>query len=93
MRLESFAGSDRRLSELLPSAAPTTGTMPTTGAGQQSGTQQQGQPAGLATGQMNPAQAAQAAKQRQEEKKAVQDQIKSTEKQLVDLRKRLAELG
>lgn len=48
---------------------------------------------GLAGGQMDPAQAAQAAKQRQEQKKQIQDQIKAAEQQLTDLRKRLAELG
>ena len=88
MKLESFAIRDRKLGELLPGTSPTIGTMPTQGQQQASG-----QAAGLATGQMDPAQAAQAAKQRQEEKKAVQDQIKVTEKQLIDLRKRLAELG
>ena len=49
--------------------------------------------AGLAGGAMDPAQAAQAAKERTEQKKAVQDQIKQTEQQLIDLRKKLAELG
>ena len=49
--------------------------------------------AGLATGQMNPAQAAQAAKDRMEQKKQIQDQIKQLEQQLTDARKRLAELG
>lgn len=87
MRLESFAFRDRKLGELVPGATPTVGTMSA------QGQQPAGQTSGLATGQMNPAQAAQAAKQRQDEKKAVQDQIKATEKQLVDLRKRLAELG
>ena len=48
---------------------------------------------GLEGGQMDPAQAAQAAKEQQEQKKQVQDQIKQTELQLVDLRKQLAGLG
>jgi hypothetical protein len=48
---------------------------------------------GLAGGQMDPAQAAQAMKQRQEQKQQIQDQIKLAEKQLSDLRKKLAELG
>lgn len=94
MRLESFAMGDRKLGELLPGTTSTVGTMPTTGANQQAGTQQAGQkPAGLATGQMDPTQAAQAAKDRMEQKKQVQDQIKATEQQLIDLRKQLAELG
>jgi hypothetical protein len=53
----------------------------------------QAQPAGLVGGQMNPAQAAQATKDRMDQKKQVQDQIKQTEQQLNDLRKQLAELG
>jgi hypothetical protein len=94
MRLQSFAMGDRRLGELLPGTTPTVGTMPTTGSGQQAqGQQAQGQQSGLAGGGMDPAQAAQAAKDQQEEKKQVQDQIKATEQQLIDLRKRLAELG
>lgn len=89
MRLESFAGRDRKLGELLPGTAPTVGTVPTMGTQQQV----QAQPAGLATGQMDPAQAAQAAQGRDEQKKQVRDQIKSAEQQLVDLRRQLADLG
>jgi hypothetical protein len=48
---------------------------------------------GLAGGNMDPAQAAAAAKERIDQKKQVQDQIKQTEQQLNDLRKQLAELG
>ncbi len=74
-------------------ASPTpTGGMPTVGTIATGGNTQQPQ-AGLATGQMDPSQAAQAANDRQEEKTQVQDQIKATEQQLIDLRKRLAELG
>jgi hypothetical protein len=47
----------------------------------------------MAGGQMDPVQAAQAAKERQEQKKQIQDQIKQTEQALMDLRKKLAELG
>lgn len=81
MRLESFAGSDRKLGELIPGSAPAATTT----------TQQQ--PAGLATGQMDPAQAAQTAKNREEQKKQVRDQIKATEQQLVQLRRQLADIG
>ena len=88
MRLESFAGRDRKLGELLPGTAPTVGTVPTMGT-----QQQQAQPSGLATGQMDPAQAAQAAQGREEQKKQVRDQIKSAEQQLVALRRQLADLG
>ena len=59
----------------------------------------QGYQAGKATvsgqppGGLDPAQAAMAAKQQQEQKKQLQDQIKQTEEQLADLRKQLAQLG
>jgi len=66
------------------SAPPATSAPPTQAAPQQSG---------LAGGQMDPAQAAQAAKDRMEQKKQLQDQLKQLEQQLVDTRKRLAELG
>jgi len=89
MRLASFAGRDRRLGELVPGTATTIGTVPTMSTAQQ----QTGQQSGLATGQMDPAQAAQAAKNQQEQKKQIQDQIRATEQQLVALRKQMAELG
>lgn len=91
MKLSDIKESDQQLDELLPSA----------GLGQTvstaSPTQQSSQPApssaGLSTGQMDPAQAAQAAKARQEQKKQLQDQIKQTEQSLNALRKQLASLG
>ena len=43
--------------------------------------------------QVDPAQAAAALKQRNDQKKQIQDQIRQTEKQLQDLRKQLASLG
>jgi hypothetical protein len=95
MRLANISESDFRLRELMPgtsttAASPTPqGTVPTMGTQQQTQTQ----PSGLAGWGMDPAQAAQAAKQRQEEKKQIQDQIRQTEQMLVDLRKRMAELG
>lgn len=90
MRLESFADRDKKLKELVTTTptSNTPGTITTGGNTQQS----QGQQAGLATGQMDPVQAAQAARQRQEQKKQIQDQIRATEKQLIDLRKQLAGL-
>jgi hypothetical protein len=48
---------------------------------------------GLAGGGMDPAQAAAAAKERQDMKKEVQDQIKAKQQELQDLQKKLAELG
>jgi len=95
MRLANISENDFRLRELMPGTSTTTasptpqGTVPTMGTQQQA----QAQQSGLAGGSMDPAQAAQAAKDRQEEKQQVQDQIKATEQQLIDLRKRLAELG
>jgi hypothetical protein len=88
MKLTDLREFDSRLSELLP---PAPGAAPAPTMGQQPAPQSQ--PAGLAGGQMNPAQAAQAAKDRMDQKKQVQDQIKQTEQQLNDLRKQLAELG
>jgi hypothetical protein len=88
MKLTDLREFDSRLSELLP---PVPGAAPAPTMGQQPAPH--AQPAGLAGGQMNPAQAAQAAKDRMDQKKQVQDQIKQTEQQLNDLRKQLAELG
>jgi hypothetical protein len=95
MRLANISENDFRLRELMPGTSTTTasptpqGTVPTMATQQQA----QAQPSGLAGGGMDPAQAAQAAKQRQEEKKQLQDQIKQTEQMLIDLRKRMAEIG
>lgn len=59
-----------------------------------SGVQAAGQAiSGLMGGGMNPAQAAAAKKERDEQKKQVQDQIKQTEQQLQALRKQLADLA
>jgi hypothetical protein len=66
----------------------------TVASGSQSVNQQAGQPtSGLAGGGMNPAQAAQAAKQRQDQKKQIQDAIKQKQQELSDLQKQLAQLG
>ena len=62
-------------------------------AAQSGAVQGAGELMGLTGGGMDPAQAAQAAKEQQEQKKQVQDQIKQTEQQLADLRKQLAGLG
>jgi hypothetical protein len=96
MRLANISENDFRLRELMPGTSTTTASPAPTGGMPTVGTITTGantQQPGLATGQMDPAQSAQAAKDRQEEKKQVQDQIKATEQQLIDLRKRLAELG
>jgi len=49
--------------------------------------------AGLAGGAMDPVQAAQAAKQRTEQKKQIQDAIRAKQQELTDLQKQLAALG
>ena len=106
MNLKEFT-SDHRLDELIPAAvggaAKAMGQTFKTAAGiapkppaspTPTNQQTQQQPtSGLAGGGMDPAQAAQAAQQRAVEKKEVQDAIKSKEQELIDLRKRLAELG
>lgn len=105
MNLKEFS-SDHRLDELIPGAMgaikamgqsfkTASGTAPKpTAAPAPANQQTQQQPtSGLAGGGMDPAQAAQAAQERAAEKKDVQDQIKAKEQELIDLRKRLAELG
>ncbi len=49
--------------------------------------------AGLAGGQMDPAQAAQAKKDHDEQKKQIQDAIKEKQAEISDLQKQLAQLG
>jgi hypothetical protein len=104
MRLSDLK-EDSQLDELLPAGgspmgaapratpSPATGMQPAPKPGAMAAQQAPGQQSGLAVGQMDPAQAAAAAKDRMEQKKQVQDQIKQTEQQLNDLRKQLAELG
>jgi len=48
---------------------------------------------GLAGGQMDPAQAAQAKKDHDDQKKQVQDAIKQKQQELSDLQKQLAQIG
>jgi hypothetical protein len=62
------------------------------------GTQAAGQAAGqtapgLAGGAMDPVQAAQAAKEKTEQKKQIQDAIRAKQQELTDLQKQLAALG
>lgn len=86
----AYEGDFLKIRELAPTvAAPAPGAAPAPAPAQG---QQQPQ-AGLAGGQMDPAQAAQAAKDRAEQKKQLQDQIKQLEQQLADARKQLAGLG
>lgn len=84
---------DESLQEAIPGLAPT--TPPTPGVGQQPGQQAQpaiGAPQPAAGQQVDPATAALALKQKQEQKKQIQDQILATQKQLQDLRKQLAQI-
>jgi hypothetical protein len=83
---------ERQLDELMPSIGMSTPPSGTT-APQQPSTQPNQPTSGLAGGQMDPAQAAQAAKDRQEQKKRVQDAIKQKQQELTDLQKELAKLG
>ena len=93
MRLSDLRENDQQLDELLPTTGAVTGGVGTTIA-PAPGTQPTAKPAsGLAGGQMDPAQAAQAAKQRSDQKKQVQDAIKQKQKELQDLQKQLAQLG
>jgi len=94
MRFQDLAyeGDFLKIRELAPTvAAPIPGAAP--GAAATPGQPSAAKPAGLATGQMDPAQAAQAAKDRIEQKKQLQDQIKQLEQQIADARKQLASLG
>ena len=92
MKLSDLKENDRQLAELLPTTGAVAGT--TSAGAVRPGVQSApGATAGLASGQMDPAQAAQAAKDRQDQKRQLQDQIRQTEKQLNDLRKQLASLG
>ena len=54
---------------------------------------QAAQASGLAGGGMDPAQAAAAAKDRQDQKKQVQDAIKAKQQELADLQKQLVQIG
>jgi hypothetical protein len=99
MRLSDLK-EDSQLDEFLPASGAPMGAAPRATPSPATGMQpapkpgaMAGQQAGLAGGQMDPAQAAAAAKDRMDQKKQVQDQIKQTEQQLNDLRKKLAELG
>jgi hypothetical protein len=104
MRLTDLKENDKQLDEFLPAVgaavggiargAAAVGSTALKGAQALGGAAVKGaQAAGLAGGQMDPAQAADAAKQQQEQKKQIQDQIKQTQAQLTDLQKQLAELG
>jgi hypothetical protein len=103
MRLIDLSESDKQLDEVLPVIGALGGAaLRGVGGAVAQGAKTVGQAVGSAVGQaasglagggMDPAQAAQAAKDQQEEKKQIQDQIRQTEQMLVDLRKRMAELG
>lgn len=74
----SMSGMSTSTNPVTPGTAPAVGM-----------SQQAGQP----PGGMNPGQAAMAAKQQQDQKTELQSQIKQTEQQLMDLRKKLSELN
>ena len=104
MKLSDLKENDQQLDELLPAlgavaggvargaaalggAALARGTTPAAGSAVNQAA------SGLAGGGMDPAQAGQAVKDRQEQKKVIQQQIQAKQKELDDLRKQLATLG
>jgi hypothetical protein len=98
MRLKDVIFNNRKLHELAPAIGAVAGGVvkgaQAVGGAIGSGAQAVGQAtSGLAGGGMNPAQAAQAAKQRQDQKKQIQDAIKQKQQELSDLQKQLAQIG
>jgi hypothetical protein len=108
MRLKDVIFNNQKLHELAPAIGTATqqqaggalsafqqGLQKPLGGNQpQQGQQPAGQTtSGLAGGGMNPAQAAQAAKERTEQKKQIQDAIKQKQQELSDLQKQLAQIG
>jgi hypothetical protein len=106
MKLSDLKEHDDQLDEVLPAVGAAVGGMArgaavvgstaakAIGGAVKSVAGQVGQAvSGLAGGGMDPAQAAQAAKDRQSQKQELQKQIQMTQQQLTDLRKKLAELG
>lgn len=94
MRLSDL-GNDPVIAEQIPTSLGVGGTQ-TIGAPVQPGAQQGsqlGQQNPQTLQQNNPALAAQTAKDQQERKKQIQDQISQTERQLQDLRKQLAQVS
>lgn len=88
MKLTDLKEYDSQLAELTPMQGPA-GSAPQPMPGSMIGQK----PSGLAGGQMDPAQAAMAVKQRQEQKKSIQDAIKQKQKELADLQKQLSQIG
>lgn len=94
---------DRQLDELLPAlgavgsavggAAKAVGGALAKGASAIGGAAKTAATGLAAPGQMDPAQAAQAAKERQDQKKQIQDAIKAKQQELADLQKQLTQLG
>jgi hypothetical protein len=84
--------SDSVIAEQIPTSLGVSAS-PQPGAAAQTGTQQAPQLGQQTLQQTDPAVAAQAAKEQQEQKKQIQDQITQTEKQLQDLRKQLAQIS
>jgi hypothetical protein len=85
-------GNDPFIAEQIPTNIGAPAPMSATG---QSGSppQQLGQSNPQTLQQNNPAMAAQAAKDQQDRKKQIQDQIRATEQQLANLRKQLAQVS
>lgn len=96
MKLTDLKENDRQLDELLPALGAVGSAIG--GAAKAVGSAIGGAVKTAATGlaapgQMDPAQAAQAVKDRQEQKKQIQDAIKAKQQELADLQKQLTQLG
>jgi hypothetical protein len=106
MKLSDLKEHDAQLDEILPAlgavgsaiggvASRAAGAIggAVKGAAGKVGQAMSGAMSGLAGGGMDPAQAAQASKDQQEQKKQIQDAIKQKQAELADLQKQLAQIG
>jgi hypothetical protein len=94
MRLTDLKENDRQLDEIPALAISAAQKIAGTKVGQTVASKLGATPDDMATlQQINPAQAAAAAKERQDQKKQVQDAIKAKQQELSDLQKQLVSLG
>jgi len=102
MKLSDLRENDRQIAELLPALGAVGGAIggaaKAVGGAMAKGASAVGSAlkttaSGLAGGQMDPAQAAMAAKERQDQKKQIQDAIKNKQAELAELQKQLTQLG
>ena len=96
MKLSDLKENDRQIDELLPAlgAVGSAAAGAAKAVGSAIGGAAKTAATGLAAqGQMDPAQAAMAAKDRNEQKKQIQDAIKQKQQEIADLQKQLTQLG